>query len=95
MEKEVGEKYANITREYIMIYIRLCETCQLKKSSVRKSLVVKPIISKHMNSRRQVDLIDMQSQLDGPYKFILNYQDHLTKMVVFAYIVNVMSVQFI
>lgn len=82
MEKEVGEKYANITREYIMIYIRLCETCQLKKSSVRKSLVVKPIISKHMNSRCQVDLIDMQSQPDGSYKFILNYQDHLTKMVV-------------
>ena len=28
-----------------------------------------------------VDLTDMQSQPDGPYKFILNYQDHLTKMV--------------
>ena len=35
-----------------------------------------------MNSRCQVDLIDMQSQPDGPYKHILNYQDHLTKMVV-------------
>lgn len=25
---------------------------------------------------------DMQSQPDGDYKFILNYQDHLTKFVV-------------
>ena len=29
----------------------------------------------------QVDLIDMQSQQDGEYRFILNYQDHLTKFV--------------
>lgn len=29
----------------------------------------------------QVDLIDMQSQRDGEYRFILNYQDHLTKFV--------------
>ncbi|XP_063875848.1 KRAB-A domain-containing protein 2-like [Scylla paramamosain] len=34
-----------------------------------------------MNSRAQVDLIDMQSQPDGKHRFILNYQDHLTKMV--------------
>jgi len=29
----------------------------------------------------QVDLIDMQSQTDGNYRFILVYQDHLTKYV--------------
>ncbi|XP_045138260.1 KRAB-A domain-containing protein 2-like [Portunus trituberculatus] len=29
----------------------------------------------------RVDLIDMQSQQDGEYQFILNYQDHLTKFV--------------
>ncbi|XP_068237121.1 KRAB-A domain-containing protein 2-like [Palaemon carinicauda] len=34
-----------------------------------------------MNSRAQVDLIDMQSQPDGNYRFIFNYQDHLTKMI--------------
>ena len=34
MEKEVGEKYANITRKYIMIYIWLCKTCQLKKRAL-------------------------------------------------------------
>ncbi|XP_064109652.1 KRAB-A domain-containing protein 2-like [Macrobrachium nipponense] len=35
-----------------------------------------------MNSRAQVDLIDMQSQPDGKHRFILNYQDHLKKMLV-------------
>jgi hypothetical protein len=34
-----------------------------------------------MNSRSQVDLIDMQSQADEGYKFIMVYQDHLTKFV--------------
>jgi len=32
-----------------------------------------------MNSRCQIDLIDTQAQPDGNYKFILVYQDHLTK----------------
>lgn len=34
-----------------------------------------------MNSRCQIDLIDMQAQPDGNYKLILVYQDHLTKFV--------------
>ncbi len=29
----------------------------------------------------QVDLIDMQSEPNGEFKHILNYQDHLTKFV--------------
>ena len=33
------------------------------------------------NSTAQVDLIDMQSQPDGDLKWILVYQDHLTKFV--------------
>jgi hypothetical protein len=34
-----------------------------------------------MNSRCQFDLIDMQSQADHEFKFIMVYQDHLTKFV--------------
>lgn len=52
-----------------------------KNYSVKKGLVVKPIISREMNSRCQVDLIDMQAQPNKNYKFILVYQDHLTKYV--------------
>ena len=35
-----------------------------------------------MNSRCQVDLIDMQSEPDKEYLFIMNYQDHLTKFTI-------------
>jgi len=34
-----------------------------------------------MNSRCQVDLIDIQSQADGEFRFIMIYQDHLTKFI--------------
>ncbi len=30
----------------------------------------------------QVDLIDMQSQADGEFRWIMTYQDHLTKFVI-------------
>ena len=61
--------------------LSLCVPC-LKKSKVpRKGLVIKPMIFSEMNSRAQVDLIDMQRQPDGDLKWILVYQDHLTKFV--------------
>ena len=64
-----------------MVYFGLSIPC-LKKSKVpKKGLVVTPMIFSEMNSRAQVDLIDMQSQPDGELKWILVYQDHLTKFV--------------
>ncbi|XP_059152523.1 KRAB-A domain-containing protein 2-like [Physella acuta] len=81
MEKELKRKYKNITKEIITMYLRLCKPCQTKLSNPKKGLVSKPLIFKEFNSRCQVDLIDMQSNPDGKYKFILSYQDHLTKFI--------------
>jgi len=47
-----------------MLYIGLCEIRQ------KKGVVVRPMVFAEMNYRSQIDLIDMQAQLDGPYKFI-------------------------
>ena len=81
MEKELKRKYKYITKEIITMYLRLCKPCQTKLSNPKKGLVSKPLIFKEFNSRCQVDLIDMQSNPDGKYKFILSYQDHLTKFI--------------
>ncbi|GFV16411.1 KRAB-A domain-containing protein 2 [Trichonephila clavipes] len=54
--------------------------CQMKHSVPKKAIVVKPMISYELNSRYQ-DLIDLQSNRDGEYKFLMAYQDHLTKFV--------------
>ena len=64
-------------------YLSLCFPC-LKKLKVRKKcLVIKPMTFSEMNSRAQVDIIDMQSQPDRDLKWILLYQDHLIKYVPF------------
>ena len=81
MIKETQLKYKNVTTECIMIYLNLCTSCLKKSKVAKKGLVVKPMVFKEMNYRAQVDMIDMQSQPDGDYKWILVYQDHLTKFV--------------
>jgi len=81
MIKELNRKYKNVTVESIVTYLRLCEPCQKKQKTLKKGIVVKPILHNEMNSRCQVDLIDMQSNPDRDMTFILVYQDHLTKFV--------------
>ncbi|XP_022910048.2 KRAB-A domain-containing protein 2-like [Onthophagus taurus] len=82
LKNETAKKCANVTKEMINIYLSMCEVCQRKKSKSKQGLVSKPILYIEMNSRCQVDLIDIQSQADREYKFIMVYQDHLTKFVV-------------
>ncbi|XP_012590098.1 PREDICTED: SCAN domain-containing protein 3 [Condylura cristata] len=78
MEKELQAKYKNITKEVIMLYLTLCKPCQQKNSKLKKVLTSKPL--KEVNSRCQVDFIDMQLNPDGEYKFIMHYQDLRTKL---------------
>ena len=77
------KNYANITREIIQLYNSLCEAC-IRKNTKKgyKNSVLKPIISDDFLCRGQVDLIDMQSSSDGPWNWIMNYQDHHTKFCV-------------
>ncbi|XP_063287869.1 SCAN domain-containing protein 3-like [Pelobates fuscus] len=81
MEKELQGHYTNITKEVIMTYLTLCKQCQQKHSVQRRSLATNPKISSELHSRCQVDVIDMQSNPDSEYKFILNYEDHSTKFI--------------
>jgi hypothetical protein len=43
--------------------------------------VVKPVRSHDVLSRGQVDLINCEAYADGEFKYIMNYQDHVTKFV--------------
>ena len=71
----------NITREVIKIFLNNC-TCLRKRVHPKKGIVVKPMVFSEVNARGQVDLINFQTCPDGNYKFILNYQDHLSKFVI-------------
>lgn len=81
MEKAVQTQYANISRPIILMFLRHCETCHRKRAHPKKGVVVQPLLFKEVNARGQVDLIDYQSCKDGEFKFVLNYQDHLSKFV--------------
>ncbi|XP_060874754.1 KRAB-A domain-containing protein 2-like [Metopolophium dirhodum] len=77
--KSRGQK---LLKKYDVITVSNVEKLIVPKgSTAKKGLVVKPIISNELNSRCQFDLVDMQEQPDGNYKFILVYQEHLTKFV--------------
>lgn len=78
----INTKYVNVTREVILKYLSLCETCVKKRAHPKKGIVVQPIISKEVYARAQVDLIDLQTCKDGSYNFIMNYQDHLSKFTI-------------
>jgi len=83
MIKELQRKYANITTKALELFKSLCEECQKKrKRPVTKGVVVRPILSKEFASRGQVDLIDMQSMPHSNFKWIMVYQDHLTKFCI-------------
>ncbi|XP_068250938.1 KRAB-A domain-containing protein 2-like [Palaemon carinicauda] len=83
MTKELQVKYANIQRDTIELFKLLCLECQRKrKRPMTKGVVVKPILSTEFSSRGQVDLIDMQSMSCRTFKWIMVYQDHLTKFCV-------------
>jgi len=83
MIKELQRKYANITTKALELFKSLCEECQKKrKRPMTKGVVVRPILSKEFASRGQVDLIDMQSMPHSNFKWIMVYQDHLTKFCI-------------
>lgn len=75
----------NLKQQYVIpvpimiLFLNLCKICLNKKSCPKTGIVVRPIISQDFNKRGQVDLIDLQSTPSHNYKWILNYQDHLTK----------------
>jgi hypothetical protein len=81
IEHYIKDQYANIIREMIMCYLSLCPTCPKKFPKTKKGIVSKPILVNEMNEQAQMDLIDLQRQPDGNFKFILVYQDLLTKFV--------------
>jgi hypothetical protein len=75
-------KYCNATTEAVMAYLDLCSNCQVKQSNPKRGLVTKPILHSAFNSRAQINLIDKQSRNYNNYRYIMNYQNHLTKFVI-------------
>lgn len=80
MLKKLQIKYKNINYEVIMLYFTYVTHFKLN-SAPKKDIVVRTMVSSEMNSRCQIDLMDLQLQSDCDYNFIMVHQDHLTKFV--------------
>lgn len=79
--QKIIERYANVPRHLVGLFLRGCERCAEKKhrKETAAGVTVKPLTVKKFNERGQVDLIDMQTVQDGEYRYILNYMEYLTK----------------
>ena len=75
----VKKKFSNISRSQVELLLGLCPICAMDKIKPSRKAPHEPILSKTYNDRGQIDMIDMQSSNDGPFKWILHYQDQLTK----------------
>lgn len=82
MHDLIKRKYVNVQRKFIDKFVQLCVTCQHKKAIPKAGVVSQPILFKEIGARSQIDLIDMQFCKDDEFKFILNYQNHLSKFIV-------------
>lgn len=75
-------KYNNIPTHAVREFIAMCERCLEKR--IRKETatgtVVRPILVSDLHQRGQIDLADMQSLKDGLFKFIMQYQEHLSNL---------------
>ena len=66
----------SIPRWVAETFVSCCPTCVRRLLRKPSSAGHKPILTKGLGSRGQVDLIDFQSCPDKDFKFLLNYQDH-------------------
>ncbi|XP_066895555.1 KRAB-A domain-containing protein 2-like isoform X2 [Kogia breviceps] len=82
MPKELQGKYGNVTKEVIVLYLTLRKECHQKNPVSKRGLAPKPMPFKDIDSRCQVEILNMQSNADGEFKFILYDQDHLTKFII-------------
>ena len=81
--KVLSVKYANILRDDVELVKSMCLECQKKmKRPMTKGVVVKPILTSEFASRGQIDLNDMQSMPHNIFRWIMVYQDHITKFCV-------------
>jgi transposase InsO family protein len=70
--------YSVVPQMAVIIFIRLCPICS-KRVCLKPLPCGKPIISRGLMERVQIDLIDMRSRPDGDYKWIAHAKDHFSK----------------
>jgi hypothetical protein len=81
LHKRVSAKYGkSIPRWICELFPDFCSICVRARHRSKPKAGHQPILTRGMNVRVQLDIIDYQSMPDGPFKYVLDYQDHGTKL---------------
>jgi len=76
---QIANTWYGITREDVTSALPLCPVCMASQTKITaKQMPLKMILSETVGSRAQMDLIDMTSQQDDGYCWILRLIDHLS-----------------
>jgi hypothetical protein len=80
--RRVCARYGKSTPRWICESFPLyCPVCVRSKPCKKPKAGNQPLLTRRMNICMQIDLIDYQSIPDGPYNYVLDYQDHSFKVL--------------
>lgn len=75
--EEVKSKFADSIPLWACVaFCNLCPVCVRRQHKKKPKAGHQPIVTPGYGTRGQIDLIDFQMMPDGPYNFLLNYEDH-------------------
>ncbi|XP_063929970.1 uncharacterized protein LOC135142222 [Zophobas morio] len=77
MASELKKRFANIVTRDIMTYLNACTQCQRKRLYNKSDR--EPLIYSNISAHCSINFIDYHLRSDGGYKYVLVYQNHLTK----------------
>ena len=78
--RRVTSKYGkSIPRWVCKIFPKYCPVFIRAKTRKKAKAGHQPLLTRGMNVRAQIDLIDYQSMSDGSYHYVLVYKDHNIK----------------
>ena len=77
----IGQSIHNIGRVCTKLFTSTCPICIQRETRLRPTPGIKPIVTRGLGTRGQVDLIDFQSMPNGEFRFLLNYVDHGVKFL--------------
>ena len=78
---QCAEKFANISKMWTIIFSKTCPGCIQCAPKSKPITGLRNIITLGLEVWGQVDLVDVQSMLDGTFPFLLNFIDHGVKML--------------
>lgn len=93
MIKMLSDKYKNVIRQHVEIFLQICDFCQKRQKKPRHPISSppptsqstqdsQPVINENeFNSRCQFDIIDLHSWPTDDYRYVLVYQDSTTKFL--------------